>query len=98
MMAMTDLQLARVDGRYVWTMNEAFFQRTLEMVNRIHLAQQGHYLGCAALYARAAPLALAGELSDLSDGARQPTIFSELVRWITVVARAEYFPVFVARR
>lgn len=95
---MSDLQLARVDGRYVWTMNEALFQRMLEMVNRIHLAQQGHYLGCAALYARAAPLALLGEESDMSDGARQPTIFSELVRWITAVARAQYFPVFAARR
>jgi hypothetical protein len=95
---MTDLNLAKVDGRFVWTMNEAFFQRMLEMVNRIHLAQQGHYVGCAALYARAAPLALSGELSEISDGGRQPTIFSELVRWITTVARAEYFPVFAARR
>lgn len=95
---MDDLALAKVEGRYVWTMNEALFQRMLEMVNRIHLAQQGHYLGCAALFARAAPLNLRGEQSDLSDGARQPTIFSELVRWITAVARAEYFPVFVARR
>ena len=95
---MGDLNLAKVDGRYVWTMNDAFFQRTLEMVNRIHLAQQGHYVGCAALYARAAPLTLLGEQSDLSDGARQPTIFSELVRWISAVARAQYFPVFAARR
>ncbi len=95
---MGDLHLAHVDGRFVWTMNEAFFQRMLEMVNRIHLAQQGHYVGCAALYARAAPLTLGGELSDLGDGAREPTIFSELVRWISVVARAEYFPVFATRR
>lgn len=95
---MSDLSLAQVDGRYVWTMNDALFQRMLEMVNRIHLAQEGHYVGCAALYARAAPLALSGEVSDLSDGARQPTIFSELVRWITAVARAQYFPVFAARR
>lgn len=94
---MKDLSLAQTDGRYVWTMNDALFQRMLEMVNRIHLAQQGHYLGCAALYARAAPLALAGEQSEISDGARQPTIFSELVRWITAVARAQYFPVFPAR-
>jgi len=95
---MKDLSLTQVEGRFVWTMNEDLFQRMLEMVNRIHLAQQGHYVGCAALYARATPLNLSGEQSDTSDGARQPTIFSELVRWITTVARAEYFPVFAARR
>jgi hypothetical protein len=95
---MNDLQLARVEGRFVWTMNEALFQRMLETVNRIHLAQQGHYIGCAALYARAAPLALLGEQSELGDESRQPTVFSELVRWITAVARAQYFPVFAARR
>ncbi len=95
---MNDLNLAQIDGRFVWTLNDALFQRMLETVNRIHLAQQGHYVGCAALYARAAPLVLSGEQSDNSDGARQPTIFSELVRWITAVARAEYFPVFAARR
>lgn len=94
---MGDLSLGRGEGRYGWRMNEAFFQRVLETVNRIHLAQQGHYLGCAALYARAAPLALEGEAPD-TGGARQPTIFSELLRWITVVARATYFPVFPPRR
>ena len=94
---MNDLNLAYIDGRYAWTMNDALFQRMLEMVNRLHLAQQGHYLGCAALYARAAPLALTGEQSEISDGARQPTIFAELVRWITAVARAQYFPLFAAR-
>ena len=94
---MRDLSLARVDGRYLWRMNEAFFQRTLETVNRIHLAQQGHYVGCAALYARAAPLALVGEAPDVV-GTRQPSIFSELLRWLTVVARSAYFPVFPPRR
>ena len=28
---------------------------------------------------------------------REPTVFSELIRWITAVARAEYFPQFEAR-
>ncbi len=95
---MNDLALARVNGRYVWTMNDALFQRMLATVNQIHLAQQGHYVGCAALYARAAPLALTGEHSDDGDGARQATIFSELVRWITTVAHAEYFPLFPVSR
>ena len=91
---MNDLALARVDGRYVWTMNDALFQRLLATVNQAHLAQQGHYVGCAALYARAAPLALTGEHDDDVDATRQATIFSELVRWITTVARAKFFPLF----
>ena len=95
---MNDLALARVDGRYVWTMNDALFQRMLATVNRIHLTQQGHYLGCAALYARAAPLVLAGEAENDGDAARRATIFSELLRWITTVARAEFWPLFPARR
>lgn len=95
---MNDLALARVDGRYVWTMNDALFRRMLETVNQLHLAQQGHYVGCAALYARAAPLALTGEHDDGGDSARQATIFSELLRWITTVARAEYLPLFPVRR
>lgn len=94
----SDLSLARVDSRYVWIVSDALFKRVLATVNRIHLAQQGHYIGCAALHARATPLALAGEASDNSDGARQPTIFAELLRWITAVARAEYFPIFPAAR
>ena len=95
---MNDLALARVDGRYVWTMNDALFQRMLATVNQIHMAQQGHYVGCAALYARATPLALAGAHDDDVDTARQATIFSELVRWISIVARAKFFPLFPVGR
>ena len=91
---MNDLALSTVEGRYVWTMNDALFQRMLATVNQIHLAQQGHYVGCAALYARAAPLVLVGEHDDDVDTTRQATIFSELLRWITAVARAKFFPLF----
>ena len=95
---MNDLALARLDGRYVWTMNDALFQRMLATVNQIHLAQQGHYVGCAALYARATPLALTGEHDADVDATRQATIFSELVRWSTTVARAKFFPLFPVGR
>lgn len=88
-----DLGLSTVAGRPVWTMNDALFQRFVGMIESMRESQQGHYIGCAALYARAEPLPLAPEFADHADG-RQPTVFAELLRWLTAVARAEYFPQF----
>ena len=97
---MHDLGLSEVESRWAWTMNEALFGRVLAMIKQIHLAQQGHYVGCAALYARAPALPLASDaVCDAAndvDGGRLPTIFGELVRWITAVAQVEYFPLFAS--
>ena len=86
-----DLGLSTVAGRPVWTMNDALFKRFVAMLGEVREAQQGHYVGCAALYARVAPLPLADDVADAADG-QQPTVFAELLRWLTAVARAEYFP------
>jgi hypothetical protein len=95
---MQELTLVRDGERHTWMMSAALFERVVEMVGRIHAAQQGHYVGCAALYARAAPLALAAPYADAVEDARQSVIFAELLRWMTAVARAEYFPLFPPAR
>ena len=85
-----DLGLTIVDDSYVWTMNDALVDRFRRLAATVTDPQQGHYVGCAALFARTDPLPLTAEFADaVTDG--QPTVFSELIRWITAVARAEFF-------
>jgi len=91
---MQELTLVRDGERHAWMMSAALFERVVEIVGRIHTAQQGHYVGCAALYARGTPLALAAAHADAVEDVRQAVIFAELLRWMTAVARAEYFPLF----
>ena len=92
-----DLGLAAPAGRYLWTMNSALLERYNEILTTVRESQQGHYIGCAALFARAKPLPLSPDFADAVTDDREPTVFSELIRWITAVARAEYFPQFGAR-
>ena len=91
-----DLALARRDERYVWMMNRALLERYERMLSSVKNAQQGHFVGCAALFARCESLPLNAEFADEVATGRDPTVFSELVRWITAVARAEYFSEFDA--
>ncbi len=89
-----DLGMKRGDERYVWTMNSASLERFEQMLSSVQGSQQGHYVGCAALFARSQPLPLNTEFADAVPAGRDPTVFSELIRWITAVARAEYFSEF----
>jgi hypothetical protein len=89
-----DLGLAVRDDRYVWTMNNALLERYEQMFAAVEESQQGHYVGCAALFARSRPLPLSPDIADEVPAGRDPTVFSELIRWITAAARAEYFPEF----
>ena len=92
-----DLGLAVRDDRYVWTMNSSLLERYEHMLASIEESQQGRYVGCAALFARAEALPLSAAFADEVPAGRDPTVFSELIRWITAVARAEYFSEFEAR-
>jgi hypothetical protein len=86
-----DLGLGRRGERYVWMMNDNLYQRYQTILETVIDAQQGQYVGCAALYARVPPLPLA---VSAADEARDAVVFNEVLRWITAVARAEFFPVF----
>ena len=88
------LGLASRGGRHVWTMNSSLVERFQQMFSDVRNAQQDHYVGCAALYARTDPLPLATEFAGVCEAGKQPTVFAEFIRWITAVARAEYFPRF----
>jgi hypothetical protein len=88
------LGLEAQGGRYLWTMNSVLLEHFAQMAAQVREAQRGHYVGCAALYTRTDPLPLTPRFADAVQGGRQPTVFAELIRWVTAVARAEYFPRF----
>lgn len=88
------LGLVRLEGRLAWQMDGELAARYREILERLVPAQQGHYVGCAALHARAAPLPLAAPWADAVDPARPAIVFNELLRWVTALARAEFFPLF----
>ncbi len=89
-----DLGLARRGERYAWMMNARAEERFRALLANVNDAQQGEYVGCAALYARTQPLPLSPDYADAIDPSRTPIVFNEILRWITAVARAEYFPQF----
>ncbi|MGR8920967.1 MAG: hypothetical protein ACU85V_15235 [Gammaproteobacteria bacterium] len=91
-----DLGLTRRGERYAWTMNAALEARFEAMLARVQADQQGAYVGCAALYARAPALPLDSAWADPVDAERPQVVFAELVRWIAAVARRQYFPAFPA--
>ena len=91
-----ELGLTLREGRHVWTMTPTLKHYYDEMLEEVAAAQQGHYVGCAALYARAPALPLAEQWADPVDTTREHQVLAELVRWITAVARAYYFPLFDA--
>ena len=89
-----DLGLARSDGRFTWTASAELAARFREIRADIIQGQQEHYVGCAALYARAPALPLAPQWADEIDRQRDQVVFAELLRWITAVARRQYFSTF----
>ncbi len=91
-----DLGLAQRDGGYTWTMTPALVNRYRELLDEVIADQHGHYVGCAALYTRAPALPLAAQWADPVEAQREPNVFAELLRWLTAVARRQYFPLFAA--
>lgn len=89
-----DLGLTRRGDRFVWTMNTALRSRYKALLGQISGDQHGHYVGCAALFTRAAALPLATAWADSIESDKDPIVFAELLRWITAVARKQYFPAF----
>ena len=91
-----ELGLERDGDRFVWTMTPDLEARHAETIARVIEDQQGQYVGCAALYARVPALPLAPEWADGVDPAREQSAYTELVRWISAVARKHYFPALAA--
>ena len=87
-----DLGLVRRGERLAWTVSSALAARHRALVEDLEAAQAGHYVGCAALFARTAPLPLATAWADAVDEDRDQPVFAELLRWVTAVARQHYFP------
>lgn len=87
-----DLGLTHRGGRYAWTANAALIRRYHELLAEVEADQQGSYVGCAALFTRAAALPLAPAWADAVDTHREQQVFAELLRWVTAAARRHYFP------
>ncbi|MEX2482074.1 MAG: hypothetical protein WD928_14550 [Gammaproteobacteria bacterium] len=87
-----DLGLTRRAGRYAWTANADLSRRYRELLAEVEADQQGSYVGCAALFTRAAALPLAPAWADAVDANREQQVFAELLRWVTAAARRHYFP------
>lgn len=93
----SELGLGRRGDRYVWTASAALAKRYHALLAEVEADQQGHYVGCAALFARAAPLPLNPAWADAVDLDREQQVFAELLRWVTAAARRHYFPTLAAR-
>ena len=89
-----DLELTKEGHRIIWCANPKLVHRYSKILETIIDAQKGEYLGCAALFARSSPLPLASAWSEPRDALKEQNIFSELLRWITAVARKQYFSCF----
>ncbi|MGR8947821.1 MAG: hypothetical protein ACU84Q_07230 [Gammaproteobacteria bacterium] len=88
---MDDLSLILQDDQYLWNANAALVERFKNYLQQVHESQQGHYVGCAALYTKVEKL----KLRDTNEAARtETTAFAEILRWISLVAENEYFPLF----
>ena len=92
--AIDDLSLTVEDQQYLWVANQAFVERFNGHLERIRASQQGHYVGCAALYTKVEKLKLRDQ--QQRDSSQETTAFSEILRWISVVAENQYFPLFDA--
>ena len=89
--AIDDLSLTKSESQYLWCANSALVDRFNRYLEQVRDSQQGHYVGCAALYTRVKKLKLRESgLSDSDD----TTAFAEILRWISLVAEDQYFPLF----
>lgn len=89
-----DLGLTRRDDGFEWVMNGQLEARYDALLETLVDGQQGVYLGCAALFARAPALPLATAWADTAPAGEDAIVFAELVRWIGAVARRQYFSLF----
>ena len=90
-----DLELIEDGNRLVWCANSNLERRYLEMLETVLEAQNGSYTGCAALFSRSSSLPLPSSSTDLANEFREHNVFSELLRWITAIARKQYFSRFL---
>ncbi len=91
---MSDIELINRDNRYTWCANDQLVKRYSQIFDNIVEFQNGEYSGCAALFARAKALPLSEKWADKVEITKEQNVFSELIRWITAVARKQYFSCF----
>ena len=91
---MSDVELINRDNRYTWCANDQLVKRYSQIFDNIVEFQNGEYSGCAALFARAKALPLSEKWADKVEITKEQNVFSELIRWITAVARKQYFSCF----
>ena len=91
---MSDVELIKTDNRYTWCANDQLVARYSQIFDNIVQFQNGEYSGCAALFSRAKALPLSEKWADKVELKKEQNVFSELLRWITAVARKQYFSCF----
>jgi len=86
-----DLELIEDNGRFVWCLNNNLEKRYSKILKSVLESQNGSYMGCAALFSRSAALPLPGSDPEWNNELKEQNVFSELLRWITAIARKQYF-------
>ncbi len=87
----SELGLRQQEEQFVWTMSTTLRESYAELLETVLNAQDGHYVGCAALFARVAALPLDESWADPVDAGREQPAFAELLRWTTGAARRLLF-------
>ena len=88
------LSLAKEKERFVWTMDDELAKNITQIHKTISAHQGNEYYGCTALYAKTQPLPLNSQWADKVESNREQLVFSELIRWITAIARKQFFSTF----
>ena len=91
---MIDTDLIRKENRYIWRANDQLVERYSRIFKNVVQSQNDSYSGCAALFSRAKSLPLSEKWADKVETKKEQNVFSELIRWITAVARKQYFSCF----
>ena len=86
-----DLELIEDNGRFVWCLNSNLENRYSKILTSVLESQNGSYTGCAALFSRSSALPLPIGDPESSNEVKEQNVFSELLRWITAIARKQYF-------
>jgi hypothetical protein len=88
------LSLTKEKERFVWTMDDELAKNITQIHKTISAHQGNEYYGCTALYAKTQPLPLNSQWADKVESNREQLVFSELIRWITAIARKQFFSTF----
>ena len=88
------LSLVKEKERFTWVVDDDLAKNIAEIHKNISTQQHKKYYGCTALYAKTEPLPLNSQWADEIDSSREHLIFSELIRWITAIARKQFFCTF----